>query len=323
MRGLKFIVAIILLLAAAGYVLTPPALVNDAPVPDLPADLDTYITARESAVAQRFPLVPGTEKRIRWQNPGEKTEYALVYLHGFSGSRQGIVPATDRIADALSANLFETRLSGHGRQQDALTGIRAEDWLDDAAEALAIGAELGERVIVMGTSTGATLALAMAGHPAMDSVDALVMISPNFRPYDPKSTWVTRPGGPVLLRILIGNSHSWEPANAEQARYWSTTYPASAVVEVMRLVDLANSRLPLHLGQSVLTLYSSRDQVVSSASTLEALAKIEAPHKQQIDLGDVGDRKNHVLAGDILSPESTDEVVRLVVEFIRDSSASE
>jgi alpha-beta hydrolase superfamily lysophospholipase len=317
----KFIVAIWLLaaLVVTAYLLTPPRLINAAVSPALPGDLDAYLLDREGEVAAQFPLVPGTEKRIRWQTAGERTDYALVYLHGFSGTRQGLLPATERIADALGANLFETRLRGHGRMKNGLVDIRAEDWLEDAAEALAIGARIGERVILMGTSTGATLAVAMAGHPAMDQVDAIVLISPNFRPHDPRSTWLTAPGGPLLLRLLVGATHSWEPANAAQARYWTTTYPADSVVEVMRLVDLANARLPLALGQPVLTLYSTRDEVVSPSATEEALQRIDSPNMRTIDLGEVGDRKNHVLAGDILSPDSTDKVVQFVVDFIRDA----
>ena len=320
----KLVISALLLtaLALVAWLLTPPRLVNSAAVPALPEDLDAYLLEREQSIAEEFPLVPGTEKRIRWQSEGERSDYALVYLHGFSGSRQGLLPATELIADALGANLFETRLRGHGRAENGLVGIRAEDWLEDAAEALAIGARLGDRIILMGTSTGATLAMAMLEHPAMADVEAIVMISPNFRPYDPKSSWVTAPGGPLLLRMLVGETHTWEPANAAQARYWTTTYPADSVVEGLRLVDLANSQLPRALGQSVLTLYSTRDEVVSPLATEAALELIDSPNKRTIDLGEVGDRKNHVLAGDILSPDSTDKVVRLVVDFIRETGRS-
>ena len=322
-RKLFIITLLLAALIVLGWLLTPPKLANSAVAPDLPDDLDAYLLGRERAVAAQFPLIEGTEKRIRWQTEGERSDYALIYLHGFSGSRQGLLPATELIADALGANLFETRLRGHGRAENGLVDIRAEDWLEDAAEALAVGARLGDRIILMGTSTGATLAMAMVEHPAMANVEAIVMISPNFRPYDPKSSWVTAPGGPLLLRMLVGASHTWEPANAAQARYWTTTYPVESVVEVMRLVDLANAQLPRALGQSVLTLYSTRDEVVSPLATEAALELIDSPNKRTIDLGEVGDRKNHVLAGDILSPESTDKVVRLIVDFIREIGRSD
>ena len=323
MRKLLIAVLIIALLATVGLVLTPPALVNDAGVPALPADLDAYIAQREQAAAAEFLLIPGTEKRILWHAARQKTPYSIVNLHGFSGSRQGIAPLAERVADELGANLFETRLTGHGRVQGAMAGVRAEDWLDDAAEALAVGAKIGKRVIIIGTSTGATLAVAMAQHAVFDSVDTLVMISPNFAPKDPSARWITRPGGPILLRGLVGETRSWQARNEEQERYWSTSYPSAIIVEVMRLVDLANGNLPLKIDQSVLTLLSPNDQVVSPQATLAALQQLEAPRAQIIEFDDVGDPSNHVLAGDILSPGNTDEVVARIVEFVRQTRVAE
>lgn len=311
---ITIVLAIIVLVA---FLLTPARLVGSAITPELPADLDAYIDAREARAAARYPLVPGTEKRIRWQVPGEQTEFVVVYLHGFSASRQEIAPVTERVADALGANLFETRLAGHGRAEGVLQEVTAEHWLDDAAEALAIGTQLGERIVLIGTSTGATLALAMQGHPLMHNVDTMILMSPNFGVDDPAGDWLTRPAGPLLARVLLGETRSWEPRNEEQARYWSTSYPTRAIVEVMRLVDLANSRLPLQLDQPLLVLLSPNDGVVSPRLMREALARIGAPrmHVQQYD--EVGDLKNHVLAGDILSPENTDAVVAAIVTFVQ------
>lgn len=320
----KIVVAGALIAAvAAAFLSMPPRLERIPASPALPADLDAHIAAVEARASEQYPLIPGTEKRIRWQTPGQKTEFAVVYLHGFSGTRQGLAPVPDRLADALSANLFETRLAGHGRASGGLEAVRAEDWLADAAEALAIGSRLGDRVIVLGTSTGATLAMAMAGEPAMADVAAIIMVSPNFRPFDPTSAWITRPGGPWLLRMLIGDSHSFEPANDQQARFWTTTYPATAIVEMMRLVDFVDAKLPFSFGQPLLTLYSANDLVVSPAATLEALNSLDAPMKEVIDVGEVGDRMNHLLAGDILSPESTDRITNIVIDFVLSLPAAE
>lgn len=250
MRKLLIAILILALLAAAGFVLTPPALVNEAQAPALPDDLDAYIAQREQSSAAEFSLVPGTEKRIRWHDSRQKTPYSIVNLHGFSGSRQGIAPLAERI------------------------------------------------------------------------VDTLVMISPNFAPIDPASRWITRPGGPLLLRTVVGETRSWQAQNAEQERYWSTSYPSAIIVEVMRLVDLANSKLPLRMDQSVLTLMSPNDEVVSPQATIEALQHVESPRKSIVRFDVVGDPNNHVLAGDILSPEDTDEVLARIVAFIRDSETA-
>jgi len=282
----------------------------------LPDDLDTWLDQNERQAADRYGLVPGTEKRITRFGEGNRTPYSVLYLHGFSATRQETAPLAATVAHALGANLFETRLAGHGRENGLLANVRAEDWLRDAVEALTIAAQLGERVIVIGTSTGATLAAAMLGHPAMHAVDTIVMLSPNFVPNDPGAAWLTRPAGPLLARLLVGETRSWEPHNDAQARFWSTTYPTASAVEMMRLVDLANRQLPAEVPQRLLMFYSKDDTVVSAAAAVAVFEKTIAPQKAAIEIVDPGDPSHHVLAGDVLSKQKTREIANDIVEFI-------
>ena len=85
----------------------------------------------------------------------------------------------------------------------------------------------------------------------------------------------------------------------------------------MRLIDMLNARLPLQLQQNLLVLLSPNDTVVSPAATKQAYEQIDAPHKALIEIEDAGDPSNHVLAGDILSPDSTDAVAAMIVDFVR------
>ena len=96
----------IAVIAGALFLLTPAKLVNGAAEPVLPDDLDAYLAASERNAADGFELIPGTEKRIHWQVPGERTDYVVIYLHGFSATRQEMAPVAERIADQLGANLF-------------------------------------------------------------------------------------------------------------------------------------------------------------------------------------------------------------------------
>ena len=205
-RYVLILVASCFALTAAALVTAPGELHNDRPAAAVPAeDLDRWLEEAEAAVHRRTPLIPGTGKRVRWADPEGRgvTDIAVVYIHGFSATRQEIAPLPQIVAERLGANLFETRLSGHGLQAQALAGVKAEDWLADAAEALAIGAALGERIVIIATSTGATLALAMSGREEMRKVAAIVMISPNFSPRDAnaaKLTWPVRTSGPSTAR---------------------------------------------------------------------------------------------------------------------------
>ena len=305
------------LLGGIAYLTTPPALVNAAAPPELPENIEAWLADTEQEIAAQYALIPETEKRVSWHGEaGERTPYAVVNLHGFSATRQETAPLAERVAAALGANLFETRLAGHGHTEQPMHAVSAEDWLADTAEALAIGARLGDKTVVIGTSTGGTLALAMSGHQSAVTVSDIVVISPNVQPSDGKAAWLTRPAGPLLARLIAGDTRSWQAHNEQQARFWTTSYPIDAAVEVMRLVDLLQSQLPLRLEQNLLVLLSPGDTVVSPEATKDAFERIDAPRKRLIEISDAGDPSNHVLAGDILSPDSTDDIAAAIVEFV-------
>ncbi len=316
-KKLVFLGLLLPLLGAGLWASTPARLEPGVITIDLPGDLDGWLASREQLVADRFGLVPGTEKRITWFSAGERTAWSVVSLHGFSATRQETAPLAGIVAEALGANLFETRLSGHGRERSQLTAVRAEDWIADAAEALAIGAAIGERVIVIGTSTGATLAAAMLDDPSIQAVDTLVMLSPNFGPRDPGAAWLTRPAGPLLASLLVGDTRSWEPYNELQGRYWSTSYPMAAAVEMMRLVDLAKQKLPDSIAQRLLVFYSQEDEVISPDAALAVLEDTLSPQKRAIEITNPGDPSHHVLAGDVLSAAMTQRIADDIVAFIR------
>ena len=309
-RVLTALSAAVAILVLAALASAPASVEHIAAVPNLDEPLDAWLAARETAANRRSPLIAGTEKRIRWyaDRVDSRAPLAVVYLHGFSATRQEIAPVGELIADGLGANLFEPRLRG-----DA--GHRVVD-VAVTREALTIGAAIGEEIVLVGTSTGATLALAMAGHPAFDAVCCVVLLSPNFAPLDGSAEILTWPGGPQLAALMVGETRSWTAHNARQEQYWSTTYPMDAVVEMMRLVKLARRKLPLGLEQSVLTLYSPDDQVIDVERIRAALGQIDSPRMETVEIRQSGDPSNHVLAGDILAPANNRLVADHVVHFV-------
>ena len=314
----KALITALLLAAvvAAGWLTTPPPLLaTPAPVV-LGDDLEGRFSAPPPG------LVPGTEKRLLWAGaPGERTEYAVVFVHGFSASRQELAPVPERVAAALGANLFETRLSGHGFSENPLRGVRAEQWLDDGAEALAVAARLGDKPVVIGSSTGATLALALAGHADFKRIHTLVLMSPNHGPRNPDSVWLTRPFGALIARAAIGEYRSFSAANEAQARYWSTRYPTAALVEMMRLVERANERVREAAVPRALLIYSPEDRVVAVERLLAAFETLPAAVKEADARTATTDPGRHVLAGDILSPETTPALVKRIADFVRAGAA--
>jgi len=285
---------------------------DEAPeVPELSA-LDVWLARRE---AQFDDVVPGTEKRIVWHR-GEvrTTTVAVVYLHGFSASRRETAPVAERVAEELEANLFETRLRGHGRSGEALAEVRGEDWVADYREALAIGRRLGERVVFLACSTGATLDAVMSAYWPERIVAGHVWLSPNFGARESTASLLTWPWARTWIPWVAGETRSWEPVNEAQARYWTTSYPIEALFPMQALVDVAQVAPLDRIRAPTLVIHSTDDPVVRPDRIVGAFERLGADEKKRIPM--TGARDPHVLAGRIMSPENTDEVVRRTVSFL-------
>lgn len=286
----------------------------------LPADLDRWLAAREAAAGG---ITPGAEKQIRWHGaPGERRPLALVYVHGFSACGQESRPVPEMAAEALGANLFLTRLSGHGQDGAALAAARAGDWQADLAEALALGARLGERVVVMACSTGAALVLAaLAGQPpaGADRVAGVVMLSPNFRL---ASRWrnavLDLPGAGWLVPRLVGAEQHWPALNPGHARYWTLDYPTRALLPMAQVMRAARRADPARVTVPLLLLQSPQDVVVDPGFASRRLARWGGPLRHELFAWRAGmDREAHVIAGAIRSPGMSDEVAARVIDWMR------
>lgn len=302
--------------AGAHIDLSGPAAPVD--IPQAPA-LDAYLAAREARVPD---LVPGTEKIIRWAvAPGVPTPLALVYLHGFSASRMETWPLMDEVAEALGANLFETRLTGHGSGSQALAEATLADWQRDAREAWVIGQRIGARVVLVGASNGgalaAWLASGLSSGPEAADLGALVLLSPNNGPRDRLAELLTWPGAELLTRLLVGPEYGFTPRNPLHGKYWTTRYPSSALITMMQVVTLARVS-PVELIQApVLVLYSPQDQVVNAAGIERLFHRFRAPQKALMPLQHTSDAEHHTLAGEIRAPADTARVRELILAFLR------
>lgn len=287
----------------------PSKLLYDPPIYDR-SDLSTLV--QESTAG----LISGTEKRLSWHQDQSQSEWSVIALHGFSASRQETAPLAEIVATGLAANLFEARFSGHGRQTAGLVGVTAESWLDDTVEALDVGRAIGKKTVVIAVSTGATLAMALLDHAAMRSVDALILISPNFAPADPKGMWITWPGGPLLLRLITGDTRSWQGHNDLQALYWTTTYPSDALIQVIRTVDRANEKIATTAAPRTQIFFSTEDKVVSIEALQAAYATLDSPHKELHETSAPDAPSGHMIAGDIISPGNTRPMAEKIVAFV-------
>ena len=318
----RLVLACVALLAlAAGLLVLGPRehIERGAPVAIGGRGIAEVLAAREAAIPD---ITPGTEARVIWAGEAEtRTPVSILYLHGFSATSQEIRPVPDRVAAALGANLIYARLTGHGRDGDALAAARAGDWADDAALFLDLARAAGDRVLIMGTSTGATLAAYAMTEPDMaDAVLGIVMVSPNFRVANPAAIVTELAFARRIVPLLAGQERAWEPQNDDHARYWTTRYGTGALTSLGTLMRDTRNRDYSGVTVPVLAIFSDLDQVVSEEATRRFLAGWGGPVTlAPQDLPDTGaDPYFHVIAGDILSPAMTAPVTALILDWTAD-----
>lgn len=279
-------------------------------------NLDAYLAKSEA----QFPDIrPNNQKQIVWAYPASRarTPLTIIYVHGFSASPAEIRPLPDMVASELGANLYFTRLAGHGRSNDAMGSASVNDWVNDFAEAMAIGKKLGEKIIVVATSTGASLATWAAGQPEFaPDIAGLVLISPNYGPQASGSFLLTAPYAEKIVGLIVGESRSFEPRNEAQAANWTYQYPARALIPMAVLVKMANQTDVSDISIPALFVYSPNDAVVRPELTEKIIARWGGPKQTRV-VEVTGDNSNHVIAGDILSPGTTRGLADEVTTFIK------
>jgi pimeloyl-ACP methyl ester carboxylesterase len=280
------------------------------------SDPDAYLAAEEAKVPG---IRDGLQKEIVWafSQSKAKTPYAVVYVHGFSASKGEVRPLPDMVATALGANLFYTRLTGHGQGGEAMASASVNAWVNDFAEALAIGRAIGEKVILISTSTGGGLVTWGAVQPHLyDNVSHVVLISPNYGVRASGSFLLTMPWAKQLAELVAGEERSWEPVNEAHAKYWTTSYPTRALLPMAELTKLASNIVVEKATVPALFIISDNDKVVRPDITRLMEARWGGPQGLVV-VEKTGDPSNHVIAGDALSPETTAILAERIIAWIK------
>ena len=274
-------------------------------VPAVPADLEGYIQKMESA----HRLKPDNEARIVWADSSrKKTPYAIVYLHGFSASQGEGDPVHRYIAKEYGCNLYLSRLAEHGIDTvDAMVNLTADKLWSSAKAALAIGEQLGDKVILMGTSTGGTLALQLAAaYP--DRVYALVLLSPNIAINDPNAWLLNDPWGLQIAHMVTGSDYiiSKEDYGPLYRQFWYTKYRTEAVVQLEEHLETTMDKNTFSkVRQPVGLFYYYKDKVhqdstVKVSAELKMFDELGTPPalKYKLDIPDAG---THVICSAVRS----------------------
>lgn len=249
-------------------------------VPEAPAALEQYIQTNEAL----HKLKPDNQARVVWASDStkSKTPYAVVYLHGFSASQAEGDPVHRNIAAAFGCNLYLSRLAAHGIDTtEPMASLTADDNWESAKQALAIGRQLGQKVILIGTSTGGTNALQLAAAYPND-VAALVLLSPNIAINNDKAWLLNNHWGTALAKLVTGNDHKVSDDNRPvYKQYWYYRYPFNGAAALQEIIE--TSMVPetfAKVKQPTLLLYYYKDAVHQ-----DSVVKVDAMLKMYDQLG--------------------------------------
>jgi len=251
----------------------------------IPLDsLDGWIAFRESGFKT---LKSNNEARIEWYKDSiSVTEYAVVYLHGFTASGEEGNPVHRAFAERYGCNVYLPRLYGHGLDTtEPLIDLTTEKYLESAKEAIAVGKKIGRKVILMSCSTGGTLALYLAANDP--EIDALICYSPNIDIFDPTSQVLTQPWGLQLARLMMGSDYRQYEAPAEFKKYWQTKYRLEGLVSVRSLIDhtmneetFSKITQPIFVGGYFKNV-AAQDSVVSVEAMRQMMPQLSTPENQK------------------------------------------
>ncbi len=281
--------------------------------------VQVYFESTESAFDD---IVPGVEKRVIWQDgfKEQRTPVSILYVHGFSASSEEIRPVPDRVAAALGANLVYTRLQGHGRDGSAMAEGTASGWMQDMAEGLAAARAVGDKVVVISTSTGGTLAAAAGLDEELSKdIAGIVFVSPNFGVNTPGAWLPGLPWARYWLPLVMGEERDVSGPDPEKNKYWSAVYPWEAVVQMTVLVeavyalDFSGAQVP------ALFWFSDSDQVVRPDLTHKVAEAWGGPAAVElVTMGPGDDPASHVIAGRLMSPGQTDATVEGILAWLNE-----
>ncbi|MBL6846742.1 MAG: alpha/beta hydrolase, partial [Alphaproteobacteria bacterium] len=235
-------------------------------------DLDKYLKNNEKNIPN---IKQGVEKRIIWSGKkNKKTPISIIYIHGFSASSEEARPLPDMLANELKSNIFYTRLTGHGRDKDAMGKSSIKEWVKDLHEAIEIGTRIGNQIIIMSTSTGGTLSSIAAIESTLSkNILGFIFVSPNFGINHKLASLITWPLSEYWLSLIIGKTTESKARNDLNAKYWTLAYPTDALIPMAKLVKKIKKQDFTKVKIPALFYFSLDDKVVKADETQKFIQK--------------------------------------------------
>jgi len=226
--------------------------------------------------------VEGESKRKRIGRPiflkGSRNAGVLL-IHGYM--------AAPREMGAFAQYLYEQgftvyapRLAGHGTAPEDLAQTRYEQWVASAEEAYVVLRHSCSKIVIGGFSTGAGLALELAGR--VQDYQAIFAVAPPMRLNDMGAYFVPAidAWNQVMKKIrLAGGAKEFIENCPENQHINYIRNPIAGVRQLEKLMDQLEPKLK-KLTNPVLVVQSRKDPVVSPKGTARLFEKIGSDIKE-------------------------------------------
>jgi len=241
---------------------------------------------------------PGNEERLLKTSP--KARLAFLYIHGFGASRAEGEAIMDPLARKYNANVYYLRLPGHGTHMDDHAGRTYQEYLDLVTESFQMTRKLGDKVVIVGSSTGGLLATYLAAR-FPDQVAGFVVTSPLYGFADPGSVLLGVPGGLQLIETLYGKERNagWttDPEQRKQPGYedyWLVRQQYRALVILDRLLrTVVDEDLLSEIKAPLLLLYYYKDE-----ENKDTVIDLDKMHRVFDQIGTPAEMKRKVAIAD-------------------------
>ncbi len=309
MKAIKyFLISVAALILVYFVGPTMPKSVLNQNLPTIQGSVVNYVTSMEGKPGLKIKA--GCEAKIVWANDSTRqaTEYVLLYLHGFSASWREGFPVNEEFAKKFGCNAFFARLAAHGEISDnPLLDMTSDRLYESAKEALVIAHHLGLLVVIMGCSTGCTLALKLvADFPGL--VAGMILYSPNVQIKNRTAVLLSGHWGLQIAQLNFGGKFRVldNDPNGEVCKYWNCTYRAEATVYLQQLLDNTMSKeqfdkvkCPVFVGYYYKD-EQNQDEIVEVKASLQMFKELGTPDNQKrlVDFPNAG---NHVLCSPLYS----------------------
>ena len=283
----------------------------------IPSDigLDVYLKNSEISLGD---VPEEAQKKIIWSNEEKnKTEIAIAFLPGFSTTNFQQKEFFDKLSKELDANIFLSRLSGHGREYPGSKQMSAENYLKDTSEAIEIAKRIGKKVILIGYSLGGALTTAASFDEKLskDLHGVVLFATTNVEKLRKISLWF------YAMSFLDKINHDCNDYINDQKKYDCTKYSTNVfetsdgvqgghIMSAVAEKDFSTNKVP------ALSFFDYDDDVLNSYETEKRLNKW-GNKKSKIVIIESGEKDitQHFIVG-FLNPELDEFYIEEISNWI-------